>query len=771
MTFTGCSPTRYLADDQALVRKVKLKGVDKDFMEQANSYIQNDITPNSKLNLALYNFVNTKKGKYRTDRIRNVGEAPHILDSSLVEISRGQIEKFLFTKGFLRAKVESGIEVKNKKANLTFTAVEGPSFKIKNIAYVIPDTAVKSLYEINRGKLSHLKPGTRMDWDSVYYERDQVVYRLMKQNGYYDYLRQYLSAKIDTNLNLGEVDTLRIYIDNPEGKPSHQVYTINNTFVTIKNSDGKIAGIKPDSAVVDSQYYFKDYSKRFRANTLSRYLFLKKNNLYNIDNENITYNRLYELNVFNNLKIDYVKTSDSTNRLNPQIETVPLKRMSNRIEGEYTFNSGRNGFNIGNTYTNRNLFKGAEQLELKLRYGVLFDSRVKGNLVDRIFNRDFQVGVNYILPRLLVPFFIRQSGRNGLPHTVISSSLQLFEQKKTFTNRLFINSLTYNWVETLYKLHSFTPVNIEYRDGRLDAAFKERLRNEGYELYIRTNDRQYFNLGSQYAFTFNGIRLNTYDNFLFFKGSADLGGNTLGLISTLVNSGKNNNGERTVFGLPYLQYAKAELDLRLYRYLGRESQFIARFNPGLVYPSPNGNTQVLPFEKIFYAGGSSGIRAWQARTLGPGNYNRSVLSSDTLRSSLRNLDQLGEIKLESNLEYRFKILNSFLGAKLKGATFTDFGNVWRIRNTVDNPGGTFQFKKFLDQLAVGAGAGLRFDLDYFVFRFDAGIKIKDPQFTGSDQWVIRNLFNSKEFKKNYEMTNSPDPYRFIQYNFGIGMPF
>ncbi|HCN84241.1 MAG TPA: hypothetical protein DIT07_11570, partial [Sphingobacteriaceae bacterium] len=293
MTFTGCSPTRYLADDQALVRKARLKGVDNDFMEQANTYIQNDITPNSKLNLALYNLVNTKKGKYRTDRIRNVGEAPHILDSSLVEISRGQIEKFLASKGFFRARVKTDIEVKNKKGFITFTAVQGPSFKIRNISYVIPDTAVKSLYEANRAKLTRLRPGNRFDRDSVYYERDEVIYRLMKQNGYYDYLRQYMRIGVDTNLNLGEVDTLKIYIDNPEDKPAHQVYTINNTFITIKNSDGKIEGIHPDSAVVDSQYYFKDYSKRFRANALSRYLFLKKNNLYNIDNENITYNRLY----------------------------------------------------------------------------------------------------------------------------------------------------------------------------------------------------------------------------------------------------------------------------------------------------------------------------------------------------------------------------------------------------------------------------------------------------------------------------------------------
>jgi outer membrane protein insertion porin family len=108
---------------------------------------------------------------------------------------------------------------------------------------------------------------------------------------------------------------------------------------------------------------------------------------------------------------------------------------------------------------------------------------------------------------------------------------------------------------------------------------------------------------------------------------------------------------------------------------------------------------------------------------------------------------------------------------VKGAAFTDFGNVWKLKETVENPGGEFKFNKFINQLAIGTGAGLRFDLNYFVFRLDAGVKVKDPQFTGSDQWVIKNLFNKREFKERYAITNRPDVYRFVQYNFGIGMPF
>jgi hypothetical protein len=332
-----------------------------------------------------------------------------------------------------------------------------------------------------------------------------------------------------------------------------------------------------------------------------------------------------------------------------------------------------------------------------------------------------------------------------------------------FQSRLFINSLTYDWVETKTKLHSFTPINIEYRKGIFNNAFKEQLINDGYRQYVLTNDRQYVNIGSLYTFTLNASKLLTYENFIYFRSFNDLGGNTLSLLARALQ----NKG--TFLGLPYLQYAKTEADIRVYRSLGGERQFVARVNPGIAYPYGNSERTGLPFEKNFYAGGSSGIRAWQARTLGPGNYNRATIT-DSLRRNITSLDQLGEVKFESNLEYRFKILDNLWGSKLKGAAFTDFGNIWRIRRSDTHLGGEFQLSKLFEQIAIGAGAGLRFDVEYFIFRFDVAAKIKDPQFQGKDQWVITK-FLDKNFKNEYKATNSPDRYRFLQYNFGIGMPF
>ena len=768
---SSCNASRFLPADQALVKEAKIEGIDKQFSEQALLYIQKDIRPNSRLNLALYNTFNTKKGAYRTDRLKKIGEAPNVLDSSLVEISRLQIEKFLQSKGFFRAEVKSSIQKKNKKAKILFTALPGPAFNIRNIEYLISDSLVADLYSRSKADFSHIDSGKRYDADSLAYEREQI-FVMMKRSGYYDYVRQFVRFEVDTNLSSSQAD-LKMFLSNPVDKNAHQIYTINESFINIKNSNGNTLDIKPDSAIIDSQYHVKDYSHKFDPELLAKFNYVKKRNIYDISKEDLTYDRLYDLNVFKNVKIDYIKTADSTNRLNPRVDIVPLKKMSNRIEGEFTFNSGRNGFNFGDTYSNRNLFGGAELLEIKARYGIQFDARATGSVLKRIFSRDFQIGANLIVPKLLVPFRLPQIGRHGIPHTTISSSFQLFDQQSAFSNRVLINSLSYDWNETRYKLHSVTPINIEFRRGKLDPVFRDTLINRGFLLYVRTNDRQLFNLGSQYAYTLNAIRLNTYNNFIYFRGNIDAAGNSLGLLTKAINPKIDASGSRTLFGIPFQQYVKLETDVRLYRFFGGERQFVARLNPGVGIPY--GNSDFLTFEKNFYAGGSSGVRAWQARTLGPGNYNRASLGvggrADTLRTNLRNLDQLGEIKLEGNLEYRFKIVDNFFSAKVKGAAFADFGNVWKLRQTVENPGGEFMFNKFLNQLAIGTGAGLRFDLNYFVFRLDAGLKVKDPQFIGSDQWVIKNLFSKREFKDRYAVTNWPDVYRFVQYNFGIGMPF
>ncbi|GHE48901.1 membrane protein [Sphingobacterium griseoflavum] len=757
-----------MSEDQALVTKVEIDGIDPSLKERASAYISTEIKPNSRLNLTLYNLFNTENGRYKRDGIRSVGEAPHIVDSSLIDFSAKQINRFLQTKGYFNASVTPQKRVKNKKAAIVFEIEAGQPFVYGKIAHQVADSSIDVVYQREVLPYSNARKGKRFDSADLLEERESMYVKL-KEYGYFEYLRQYMRVGIDTNRIAKQAD-VKVEIQNPTDSTRHVVYYVDSVFAIVRLPYGQI-GNKKNNRYHDQSIGvdYLDETGKFRLRPLAQYMYLRPGMRYNMKKENQSYDRLYETNGFRNIKINYQKVD--SNKLHVTYELTPRPVMANQVEGEFTFSSGMSGFNVGNTFSHRNVFGGAEQLEVKMRYGVLFDPRLEGGLANKIFNNDFQIGVNLIIPRLMTPFENSSSGTYGLPRTTFSSTLQLFQQDGTYANRYFTNTLNYIWYSGVNSQHSLTPASVEYRQGRLNADFARRLEEEGYQLYIQSNNRQYFGLSAQYAFTYNAKRLLRLEDFNYFRIGLESSGNLLGLAGNLFNFTTSNDGEKQLFGVPYLQYAKAELDYRWYKHLAGNQQVVLRFNGGVAVPYGN-NSELLIFEKSFYGGGMNGIRAWQARTLGPGNYDRSGLT-EQLRLNLRNLDQLGEVKLEANAEYRFRLLNKFLGAKLNGATFLDAGNIWLLRDNefAPNGEGTFKADRFLSQIALGSGFGLRLDMDYFIIRLDAGLKLKDPQFAGGKQWVIKEFFNAREFKQAFYESRRPDRYNFIQYNFSVGLPF
>jgi len=781
----ACSSTRYIPDYQSIVKKVRIDSVDAKFEEQAYNYVQKDIRPASKLsiNVPLYNLFNTKDGRYKTNDIKPFGSPPAILDSTLVEISRTQIQKFLKSKGYRQAEVNAAINVANKKAEIVFSAKPGPAYVIQSISDSIPNVNIRNLYESNKAKITHLHKGMQYDEDSLTYEREQI-YRIMKENGYFYFLRPYVTFdvfgaepssktnKIDLNLNVADPDN-----------GSHKQFNIGYTHMIIApNPDGFPDSVRYKlSKDTLNGIIFTDFSKRYRRNPIVRYDFLKQGDLYDIRNENLTYDRLYELNVFKNVKIDYFRRDSTSNKINTVIQLIPQKVMSNRVEGEVPFNGGTVGFTIGNTYTNNNIFRGAERFELQVKGGL--QSRI-GNgakVFSDIYQRDFSISASISVPRLMIPFYNPVLGGNGMPHTTFATSYIYALQKDVSVRRIFINSITYDWFETKSKLHSFTPLNFEYRFGNLDPNVDSAtvINNIYYSTLLNRKD---LTLGMKYTYTLNADKLNQYRTFVYLRAGMDIAGNLLQGVSRLTGAKHDpaNGDPAKILGLPFNQYMRPEVDIRWYKHLGGDRQFIARLNTGVAYAYGNSVLNGIPFEKQFFAGGSNGIRAWQARTLGPGNYNREVIASNELRKAFFGLDQLGTMRIETNFEYRFTVARNFFGATLKGAAFLDAGNVWSIRKNESISAGVpeldeltiFRLNKLAKQIAIGTGVGLRYDVQYFVFRFDVGLKLKDPQFTGSEQWVIgKFLSGARDFKNAYNLTHAPDTYRFLQYNFGIGMPF
>jgi len=778
----SCSSTKYIPDYQSIVKKVTIDSVDAQFEEQAYNYVQKDIRPPSafSINVPLYNLFNTKDGRYKTNNIKPFGTPPAILDSALVEISRNQIQKFLTGKGYFDAKVAAEIKVENKKAEIDFKANQGKASYVAKLSDSIFSKSVKDVYDRNKSSFTRLHPGMRYDVDSLTYEREQI-YRVMKENGYFYFLRPYVNFDVIETEQPQKVN-LRLNITNPATGP-HKQYKIGTTYMIIAPSPDGFPDSLRNYVNRDTTggVSFTDLSKRYRRNPILRYDFLKQGELYDIRNENLTYDRLYELNIFKNVKIDYFNRDSTGNKINPIIMVTPQKVMSNRIEGEVPFNGGTVGINISNTYTNNNLFRGAERFEFQVKGGL--QSRIgNGTSPFRdIYQRDFSVSASITVPRLIIPFYNPVLGGNGMPHTTFSSSYIYALQKDVSVRNIFINSITYDWFETKSKLHSFTPLNFEYRFGNLSDSLdvNEVANNLYYATLLR---RQDLTLGMKYSYTLNADKLNQLRTFFYLRANIDIAGNLLQGISRLGGSDSDpaNDNPARILGLPFNQYVRPEVDLRWYKHLGGERQFIARLNTGIAYSYGNSILTGIPFEKQFFAGGSSGLRAWQARTVGPGNYNREVIGSETLRKALFGLDQLGTMRLETNFEYRFTLARKFFGATLRGAAFLDAGNIWNVRLgesisqqvTELDELTVFKLSRLAKQVAIGTGFGLRYDVQYFVFRFDVGLKLKDPQFGSGDQWVIGKMFSgSKAFKEQYNLTHAPDTYRFVQYNFGIGMPF
>jgi len=780
---TSCASTKYIDEHQAIVKEAKIEGIDKSLVDMAYDYVQKDIRPGSGIgvNTWFYNIFNTKDGKYKKTNIKPIGSPPPLLDSTLVDISREQIEKFLKSKGYFNAKVDAAIAVNKKKASLLFTANPGEPFYVSGLSFDIADTLVKSLYLQKKNSFSHLRVGMRYDEDSLAYEREEI-YKLLRRDGFYDFVRPYVRFTPDSNQNNNTV-LVKLIIDNPlDGSSRHQRYKIGKTDIVIApSSNGFVDSIHYNSPYING-VRFTDNSNRFKSKPILRYDFLKKGDFYNLENEQLSSERLYELNVFKSVKIDYVKPKDTPGVVDPVIMLIPQKRMSNRIEGEIPFNSATVGFTISNTYTNNNFLKGGERFQFQIKGGLQSRFINGRSIFSDIYQRDFSVGASLAVPRLIVPSSILSLGKNGMPFTTFSLSYLYALQKDITIRRTFVSSMSYDWVETRSKLHSFTPFNLEYRFGRI---LIDTLDQSNYALYLRNKElfeknwyniallgRKDFTLGLKYSYSLNANQLTENKSFIYFRGNVDMAGNLMSGISRLFGNKHNPaaGDYGKVFGVPFNQYIRPEVDVRWYLRTGEVSQFVTRLSAGVGYAY--GNSLSIPFEKLFYAGGSSGVRAWQARTLGPGNYNREVISSPEARLSAFGLDQLGQMRIEANFEYRFPLLHKFFGGKLNGATFLDMGNIWNIAPNNPQPETYFNIKKLGQQLALGTGMGFRYDVQFFIFRFDIGLKLKDPQFVGSEQWVISKFINGgKSFKADYLLSHAPDRYRFVQYNFGIGMPF
>jgi outer membrane protein assembly factor BamA len=350
--------------------------------------------------------------------------------------------------------------------------------------------------------------------------------------------------------------------------------------------------------------------------------------------------------------------------------------------------------------------------------------------------------MNFAIPRFIVPFAKFRNRSGYVPRTNIQLGYDIVDRRQLYTVNSFKAAFGYLWKENLQKQHELYPISINYvQPVNVTAKYNELIHQD--TLLARAIQKQFI-LGGTYQFNYNQLANGLRPpNSYYFNGIIDLSGNIAGLVSG-ANYKKGN--EVTIRNVPFAQYIKLEGDARFYRKLGLYSTWANRIIVGIGVPY--GNSVQIPFIKQFFVGGNNSLRGFRSRSVGPGTY-RYTGSGNFLP------DETGDIKLEFNTELRMRI-----SGPLYGAIFIDAGNVWLMNDSsyTHKPGGKFT-GKFLNQLAVDAGFGFRFDITLFVIRFDIGFPLRKPW--EQNPWVINQLqLNKKEFRREN-----------IIYNLGIGYPF
>jgi outer membrane protein insertion porin family len=749
---TACNVTKRLPPGEKLYTGATVKIEDKDLSKKKRKALASDlksfIRPKTntsilgiRYKLWIYQVVDTpKKAKGIRNWLRNkVGEPP-VLASSInlqrnVELVSGRLEN----KGYFQATASGDTVSKRKKVEAIYTAKPSVQYAIRKI--ILPDdtTSVIERTMTRTSRRSLLKPGSPYDLDVIIAERERID-DFLKRRGFYFFNPNYLIMQVDSTVGENKVD---IFVDIKRETPPQALkrYYINNIFVYPNFTLDADTTHMDSAAIRYKDFYVIDPEKKFKPQVFDRTMLFHKGEIYNVADHNLTLNRLVTIGTFKFVKNKFEVTSTKdTAKLNAYYYLTPQKAKSLRSELTAKTNTGGyNGTELELSWRHRNTFRGAELLILKASTG--FDIQVakqnKGYNIYRVGGE-----MNLVWPRI-IPINFR-SNSAFVPRTQLQIAYEWQNRQKLYTLNTFRTSFGYLWKESITKEHELNIMNVTYvHSSNVSQEYYDQIKEDS--TLARVIEKQLI-IGPTYSFTYTNTTRARRRNGIYFNGKLDLSGNLLGLLQG-ANALENNY--KSLLDVRYSQYVKAEADLRYYLRLGgnRANQWANRLYIGAGFPY--GNSRELPFIKQFYTGGSTSLRGFRVRTLGPGTY-RAVVPPDEFLP-----DQTGDIKLEFNSELRFKLV-SIVHAGL----FVDVGNIWLKNENPLKPGAKFT-SSFMKELAADIGIGLRFDLNILILRTDFAIPIRKPWLPESDRWVINDIdFSSSEWRTEN-----------LIFNLAIGLPF
>lgn len=785
LLLNACSNTRYLQQDQTLLTKTNVV-IEGSLSSSEKSDLKSDLSskslmlqqPNSKLlgsrlKVWLYNQKSyEKKSNWFWNLIlaeRNL-EAPVIYDSVRTAESVSRMVSYLNNQGYFYATVDHKVDTRNRKTDVTYEVTTGKNFVIKKINYDIPDTALRQIVREGE-KFSLLKVNEPYKAENLNGERERLT-RLIRDAGYFKFNRDLITFTVDTLNKSLFIDPLNPFSSMPSVLSADQK-PMMEVDVVIRNPEDSATDLtklfylhdifiypdfSPNGNVFDTTY--KTFSGRIltvkyhediiRPRVLARAIQLRKNERYSIQNYNNTVNRLYDLNLWQFVTVQYRERTDTVQKLDAYVLLTPRKKQELSANIDVTTSNDYlvgSGVTLG--YRHYNVSRSANELHITLKGGL----EVARNDRFDLQAREYGVNADLVLPRFMLPFRLRQNYRSTA-RTRISAGWSNLTRIRRFDIRQLTASLGYEWNESLYKRWIVKPFMLNYVGVALTKEFQDSVVTPN--PYLRRSFEPAFIGGEGITYTFSNndifhkrqnsfFRINFEESGLWLKGINGL--------TNWVTSGRESL--ETLSTVNISQFLRLELDYRHYWNYSKSS-VATRAYAGVGIPY--GQSDVLPYIRQFTSGGPNSLRAWRLRTLGPGSFR------DT--SSIAEIfpDQTGDLKLEGNVEYRFDLFRLFGGSmNLKGATFLDFGNIWMLKQDTLRAGADFRFDNLYNDLAIGTGAGLRLDFTYFLIRFDWGIPLKKPYPTEKNKsgWFL-NQWTLGDVRWRREN---------IIWNIAIGYPF
>lgn len=655
----------------------------------------------------------------------NLSRKPEYFDDNEVGISAKQIEQYLENRGYFNSKVTSKVKSTNKRAQVTYTISPSEPYRISEVNFHVEDTALRKTLSIIENRL----PAKTGDIYNAYAldEQRTTITNFLRNAGYYYFTREYITFEVDSSYN-NHTLSITMKIDNVANrdtgeKEPHKKYNINKISI-YPNYLPMMATVPPtDSATLTFSTGFRDLQNtlhfyyhekpRIHPSTFKQMIMILKDRPFRQRQVELTYSALSNLKIFANSSIEFEPVPcDTANLLNCKILLRRANTHSLKLQTEGTNSGGDLGISGSITYTNKNIFKGAEVLTVSLKGGLEAQEVINlGNIgeEDAIFNTsEVILNTSIYFPRFLSPIPLKTFARDYQPRTnfTLGGSTQ---RRYAYSRYITMSSFGYDWKVNPRLQFIINPVYLNYVKVDPIPEFQVILDQENNQR-IKDQYTSHFVCGGRYSVIYNTQSIYNPGNYIYIRANLESSGGVLSLFNnTSMITTQDDHHE--FLGVRYAQFLRGDVDFRQYFKLGEKTWFVCRELVGCGIPY--GNSYDMPFERSFYSGGSIGMRAWKYRKLGPGAYNPTVDNN--------NIERIGDIQLECNAEFRFPFNKT-----VNGAFFVDAGNIWNYHANSLLPGGEFHFNTFYDQIAVDAGIGVRLDFNLAIVRIDWAVPLRNP---------------------------------------------